>query len=89
MTVRTKMIVLIFTSVLLVTLTFLGGYMMGATTEINLAEGRIENLSNKIVECDKSISQWCSGKRIRAGTCDGNIQMCICASDEEVKNFEF
>ena len=86
---RMKWALLITVCTLLLTLTFLGGYIVGAKLERTTAEKRVSTLSSEVFECEISLEQLCSGKRLRAGTCEGKIQMCVCASDKEVENFGF
>ena len=79
----------VLVGLLALSMTFLGGYLTGVHTERQASNIRVEKLSTDILECNKSLEQWCSGSRIRAGACNGEMHMCICANEEDVKNFEF
>ena len=88
-TARIKVVLLVISSALVVTLTFFGGYVLGANSEKTIAEGRVSDLSNGLIECEKNLAQWCSSGRLRVGMCDGKLNMCMCVKDSEVKSFEF
>ena len=76
-------------SLLALSMVFLGGYLTGVHLERQTSTVRIGQLSTEVSECNRTLEQWCSGSRIRAGSCNGEMHMCICAGEEDVKNFEF
>ena len=84
-----RIIVPVLIGLVCLSMTFLGGYFAGVHAERQTSQLRVEELSGEIVNCNRSLEQWCNGKRIRAGSCAGEMHMCICANEDDVKNFEF
>ncbi len=83
-----KVLATVLGGLLLVTITFFGGYLLGVDVERKVAESRISDLSASATECEKNLAMWCSNSRVRAGTCDGKINMCMCVNESEMKGFE-
>lgn len=86
---RLHTLILPLIGLLALSMTFFGGYLTGMHAEQQTSQLRIEELSTEIIGCNRSLDQWCTGGRIRAGSCNDEMHMCICANEEDVKNFEF